>query len=846
MWQCGLPAVGLLLLMMQINEGNSNRHRFKKSMRSPSYPSFRSRFGLHQKRDRNVSLTKALQLLKEKGLSDETRATLEMRRHKTGGRLRQGLSHKGVEEAVAELNKMRLSTLLELDVELSRCDTYHEQSEIQLSSVQDEKYYLAHMEAAADTHILDSRARLEEATAQIDDLHRILADHEEKCKEEIAVGKENLLVMEANLKSSTSILAMTKCKPSLLQCGGSSHPAAQSMVRAANDAQKVREELVFTQMSSKHHKHRRSGHRQAHHHHDLRKHHFIARHHQNAVRESALQVQSIMARIHALVNGSTSNTHVPKHLEDMDPYDDPNGHKHRCIIDNNPNCEGFVDSIMSMVGDVYCKNFDMENTLQKTMEKCASLKQDYAMQIDAVENNRIQRQNVALAEATAFKNEDAFQASMKTSEINNVNSDFMVHMHQCEVSLAKSHEAICGIEALRSELFVMESQVKPLQDCEVSDWVFGQCSQSCGGGERIKTREILVNVNGGSSCPPLEEREPCGNQPCPVNCVLGDWEEWSACNVDCGTGFRERSRQVLVQDDHGGEPCSMEHISATCNTESCDHDCLLSEWMEWSGCSKACGGGFQRRIKEITAPAKGSGMCPPHRQKTEEFRRCNSKECPKKDIKCNSKVDVVLLIDGSGNAGKDGFTKTVAFAEKLVGAFKTGDDLAQVGVVQYSGPKSWTDLDSCLKTGAEASCNLKVVSQLSKDGSAVASAVKGLTAWPKGSTFTSGALSMGHSLLQEGRKDAQSVVVTFMTGMPNFPCRTEAAAEDVRKSARLMFVPVNVGAPVESETPLDLDTLAQWASHPARENVIPIAHLTDLEKPEKLRELVYAICPKVE
>lgn len=228
----------------------------------------------------------------------------------------------------------------------------------------------------------------------------------------------------------------------------------------------------------------------------------------------------------------------------------------------------------------------------------------------------------------------------------------------------------------------------------------------------------------------------------------------------------------------------------------------------------------------------------------EEFRRCNIKECAKKDVKCSSKVDVVFLIDASGSAGKEGFEKTKAFVEKLVGAFKTGDDLVQVGVVVYSGPKSWKQLDTCLKTGSEDSCNLKAVSQLSKDGAAVVGAVKGLASWPQGSTFTSGALSMAHSVLREGRPDAQSVVVNFMTGMPNFKCKTASAAKQVRESARLMFVPLGGGPNVK--TNFDLEEVKTWASVPIHENVIPISETADLEKPEKLRELIYSICPKVE
>jgi len=215
-------------------------------------------------------------------------------------------------------------------------------------------------------------------------------------------------------------------------------------------------------------------------------------------------------------------------------------------------------------------------------------------------------------------------------------------------------------------------------------------------------------------------------------------------------------------------------------------------------------------------------------------------------VKCNSKIDVVLLIDASGSAGKEGFEKTVAFVEKLVGAFNTGDDLAQVGVVVYSGPKSWTDLDSCLKTGAEDSCNLKVVSALNKDGAAVVTAVKGLADWPQASTFTSGALAMGLEVLREGRPDAQSVVVTFMTGMPNFKCKAESAAKQVRASARLMFVPIGSGLQTETSSNFDLEEVKNWASIPVRENVIPIAEIADLETPEKLRELIYSICPKVE
>merc|ERR1719265_1473794 len=369
--------------------------------------------------------------------------------------------------------------------------------------------------AAADSLILEARARSEESMSQADDLHVIYKEHEEKCREEIAVGKQDLLVMEENLKASTKILAMTKCKPSLLQCGGS-HPTSRAMVQAVGDAREAREQLVFVQVSSR--RKRRQRRWRTHHRRALRRstgHQAkrISRHHgglrhkkKKSAREAAVEVQSIMSRIHQLVNASNSNK-----------PDDILGenHVHRCSIDNNPNCDAFADSMLSMLGDVFCKKFEVENGLQQTEMKCASLTRDYQKQIRDVQN-RMSLAGVDFAKATKDKNDEGFAASMKT-------------------------------------------------------------------------REVLIKANGGSACPPLEERESCSNVPCPVNCVAGEWQEWSGCTADCGGGIRERSRLELVPAAHGGEPCSLEHIVETCGEESCDENCILSDWGNWTGCSKACG-----------------------------------------------------------------------------------------------------------------------------------------------------------------------------------------------------------------------------------------------------------------
>ena len=52
--------------------------------------------------------------------------------------------------------------------------------------------------------------------------------------------------------------------------------------------------------------------------------------------------------------------------------------------------------------------------------------------------------------------------------------------------------------------------------CEWSDWVEGECSDSCGTGTRIKTRTKLVTeAHGGTCTGNTTEIEECYSNPCP-------------------------------------------------------------------------------------------------------------------------------------------------------------------------------------------------------------------------------------------------------------------------------------------------------------------------------------------
>lgn len=236
------------------------------------------------------------------------------------------------------------------------------------------------------------------------------------------------------------------------------------------------------------------------------------------------------------------------------------------------------------------------------------------------------------------------------------------------------------------------------------------------------------------------------------------------------------------------------------------------------------------------SPKRGDGQCPPPNMATEEYHKCNEKACIKTDLKCNSKLDVVVLLDGSGSVGTTGFDLTKTFADKLVDAINMGNELAQVAVVLYSGPKTYDDVKECEKTGDATKCNLHVVSALTTDPAPLKTAIGSMT-WPKASSFTAGALNMANTLLKEGRKDAQSVVIVMTHEMPNFKCQAEEASAELKKVARVMWLPVGAYA--------ELEDLQRWASSPVRANVYPIESYESLAKPELLQDLIATVCPVV-
>merc|ERR1719183_1549474 len=358
------------------------------------------------------------------------------------------------------------------------------------------------------------------------------------------------------------------------------------------------------------------------------------------------------------------------------------------------------------------------------------------------------------------------------------------------------------------------------------------------------SRSVLNHPNGGAKCLPLEAEKSCNNHPCPVDCELEAWSGWSKCSADCGGGVQQRLREVKVAMKYGGKPCGETSQTLACNAQACEMDCQLSDWTRWTKCSKECDGGTKKRAKFVRKQALGEGKCAgawdPERL---EYKPCNMQRCMlpagKLTLECNRTLDVVLLIDGSGSLGETGWKAEIKAAQTFVDAFKGSAGKAQMAVILYSGPSTWGGVYKCIgknkdKVDQEAVCKIKTVTHFTDDMAKVKQLITGLT-WPKGSTLTSLTLATAKAELNLGRKDAHASVIVITDGRPLSYRKTELASKLLRKSARLLWVPVTRYAP--------LKRIKKWATRRWQENVVMVKSFKDLESPNVVTQMIANLCP---
>ncbi|PIK37342.1 putative thrombospondin type-1 domain-containing protein 7B-like [Apostichopus japonicus] len=156
-------------------------------------------------------------------------------------------------------------------------------------------------------------------------------------------------------------------------------------------------------------------------------------------------------------------------------------------------------------------------------------------------------------------------------------------------------------------------------DCQLGEWEnWSPCSRSCGdGGFHVRMREVLrPPAHGGQPCDAQYQTKECE----PVDCAWWRTDSWSTCFLDsrdsaCGRGLWYRVVYCISALDTEVDSSNCEGITKPLPSDQCSvpcpEDCIVSEWSKWSPCSVTCGkqGGMQTRWREILAYGADSEDC---------------------------------------------------------------------------------------------------------------------------------------------------------------------------------------------------------------------------------------------
>lgn len=179
-------------------------------------------------------------------------------------------------------------------------------------------------------------------------------------------------------------------------------------------------------------------------------------------------------------------------------------------------------------------------------------------------------------------------------------------------------------------------------NCALSGWApWTSCTATCGVAQQMRQRQIIaLRSVMGKPCAAglaMSEAKPCAPlATCYVNCVWGEWVEWSACTQTCGDGHQARSRSILTPPSPNGAKCTekpQEEVR-NCNTQSCEAkriDGAWKPWSQWSSCSASCDDGYRWKSRTILRQASSNGL--PAEGDSREVEKCFQ------GIPCSLKVD---------------------------------------------------------------------------------------------------------------------------------------------------------------------------------------------------------------
>lgn len=129
----------------------------------------------------------------------------------------------------------------------------------------------------------------------------------------------------------------------------------------------------------------------------------------------------------------------------------------------------------------------------------------------------------------------------------------------------------CDDDFLNEVTVACDTDLCPIH-CAWTGWgAWTPCTASCGGGtqQRIRTQGQTAEHGGRPCTGNYKNNQGCNTHACPIDCELKEWTEWSNCTEECGGGERTRSKIILIPPQHGGQECGPIEENGTCNEDAC-------------------------------------------------------------------------------------------------------------------------------------------------------------------------------------------------------------------------------------------------------------------------------------
>jgi len=499
-----------------------------------------------------------------------------------------------------------------------------------------------------------------------------------------------------------------------------------------------------------------------------------------------------------------------------------------CSPDTVPDCALLHDKLSLMWGEFKDKVDELTMTMMKNEYEFHELRDNLNSQIEMLKTAKSQL-NQLLAEARSNLANDNEELNQKYTQKSNLDKQYVKFMAACKKRIDWIfYQDMCAIKVVRNA--VMENSTAcptaSMTDCDVGAWVPEECSVSCddscvptkpyqcGGWQEMRREVVVPNDDCGVKCPRLSIYKRCGQYHCPINCEMSEWSGWSKCTAECGGGLESHTRSIMVKPRNGGLACNTVEESRACATISCDRNCLLAKWTDWSPCSVACGGGFQERERHVAIPTRGRGRCPAANSRFRYHRQsCNEFDCRGDEI-CVANQDLVIAVDGSGSVRDAGFTILKNFVKTLLDRYESqywGDAAVKVGIVLFGNGVIMPD---------GKSVSPAIISKpLTFDLAAVKTTV-GELPFKKGFTNMAQAFAAAeNAFIQGSRRGSQSAVMMITDGKPSFNFMTTEMVEqlDDKGIQRYMFV-IN-------EEDINSDSMGlmkSWASQPWETNLVHV------------------------